>query len=44
MTSHVKTGDKLYLTKAPDGYRINAYDADFVEYNGDRRASHARGP
>ena len=27
---HVKTGDKLFLTKAPDGYRLSVYDAEFA--------------
>jgi putative addiction module antidote len=27
----VQKGDKLFLTKSPDGYRITAYDPDFEE-------------
>jgi putative addiction module antidote len=26
---HVKQGDTLYLTEAPDGYRLTPYDPDF---------------
>lgn len=28
---HVKEGDALYLTEAPEGFRITAYDPDFDE-------------
>jgi putative addiction module antidote len=28
---HVKEGDKLFLTRTPDGYRLSPYDPDFVE-------------
>ena len=27
----VNKGDKLFLTKAPDGYRITVYDPEFEE-------------
>jgi putative addiction module antidote len=27
----VKEGDTLYLTKAPDGFRVTPYDPDFEE-------------
>ncbi|MFN8177231.1 MAG: AbrB/MazE/SpoVT family DNA-binding domain-containing protein [bacterium] len=30
-TLHVAEGDKLFLTEAPGGYRITAYDPDFEE-------------
>jgi len=26
----IKNGDPLYLTESPDGYRITAYDPEFV--------------
>lgn len=26
---HVKEGDQLYLTEAPDGFRLTPYDPDF---------------
>ncbi|KGM35922.1 MULTISPECIES: AbrB/MazE/SpoVT family DNA-binding domain-containing protein [Inquilinus] len=26
---HVQEGDTLYLTEAPDGYRLTPYDPDF---------------
>jgi putative addiction module antidote len=26
---HVKEGDPLYLTEAPDGFRLTPYDPDF---------------
>jgi putative addiction module antidote len=28
---HVEKGDTLYLTEAPDGVRISAYDAAFAQ-------------
>ncbi len=28
---HVKEGDQLYLTDAPDGFRLTPYDPDFEE-------------
>lgn len=30
-TLHVKEGDKLFLTEAPGGFRITAYDPSFAE-------------
>ena len=27
---HVKEGDHLYLTEAPDGFRLTPYDPDFA--------------
>ena len=27
---HVKEGDQLYLTEAPDGFRLTPYDPDFA--------------
>ena len=27
----VEKGDKLFLTKCPDGYRLSAYDPEFEE-------------
>jgi hypothetical protein len=27
----LKKGDKIFLTKAPDGYRITPYDPEFEE-------------
>lgn len=28
---HVQEGDTLYLTEAPDGYRLTPYDPEFEE-------------
>ena len=28
---HVKEGDHLYLTEAPDGFRLTPYDPDFAK-------------
>lgn len=28
---HVKEGDQLYLTEAPDGFRLTPYDPDFAK-------------
>ena len=28
---HVREGDQLYLTKAPNGYRLTPYDPEFEE-------------
>ena len=30
-TLHVKEGDKLFLTEAPGGFRVTAYDPSFAE-------------
>ena len=30
-TLHVKEGDRLFLTEAPGGFRITAYDPGFAE-------------
>ena len=30
-TLHVREGDTLYLTEAPGGFRVTAYDPDFAE-------------
>ena len=27
---HVDAGDSIYLTEAPDGYRVTPYDPDFA--------------
>lgn len=27
----IKSGDTLYLTESPDGYRLTAYDPEFAE-------------
>lgn len=28
---HVKEGDQLYLTEAPDGFRLTPFDPDFAK-------------
>ncbi len=28
---HIKAGDKLFLTRTQEGYRLSPYDPDFVE-------------
>jgi putative addiction module antidote len=28
---HVKEGDQLFLTEAPDGFRLTPYDPDFAK-------------